>query len=283
METLRRGFVFMALMLGVLSLHATDIPGAASDSLQSVKPRITEHRWLFGLWGRQNLLDTYLSPLTYKGTTHGTLHRTERPARWGKDFRTIMQMSSGFVYAHSPTDDAKELDFQLTLGGGVMKSWAFGNDWRVAVGSLVQGSGGFTYHIANGNNPVQARLALEVVPTASAECSFKCLRRTLKARMQVDAPLFGAMFTPHYGQSYYEIFSLGQRDRNIRLTTPFSAPSARLLATLDFPLRGATLTLGYHADVRQSHVNSLKRHSWSNILVVGFVRHVKRVKNPARP
>ncbi|MBR1732585.1 MAG: DUF3316 domain-containing protein [Alloprevotella sp.] len=276
-----------AAFLCILAVHAHEgdtisAPAppctAAPEAHAALLPDWTEHRWLFGVWGRQNILDTYLSPLEYTGTTHGTLHRSERPAHWGRGVSTVMQMGTTFAYDHSPTDDSKALDLQLAIGGGFTRSWRPATGLRIAAGGLLQGSGGFTYNISNGNNPVQARLALELVPTTLCEYDFRLLRHALRARIQMDLPLAGMMFSPRYGQSYYEIFGLGQRDRNIRLTTPFSAPSARLLATMDIPVGNATLTVGYHADVRQSKVNALKRHAWNNTIVLGFVRHVRRVK-----
>ena len=83
------------------------------------------------------------------------------------------------------------------------------------------------------------------------------------------------MFTPNYGQSYYEIFSLGHTDRNVVPTTPFSAPSLRFLSTVSIPLRRACITLGYKADIRQSSVNRLERHAWNHTFVIGYSRLVQ--------
>ena len=41
------------------------------------------HSTLFGA-GWANVLDTYLSPLSYTGISHGTFHRSERPAHFGE-------------------------------------------------------------------------------------------------------------------------------------------------------------------------------------------------------
>mgnify|MGYP000532505121 FL=1 len=40
---------------------------------------VTERQWLWGA-GRANVLDTYLSPLTYEGPDFAAQHRTERRA-----------------------------------------------------------------------------------------------------------------------------------------------------------------------------------------------------------
>lgn len=243
-------------------------------------PAQTEHRWLFGVVGSQSVLDTYLSPLSYTGISHGTFHRSERPAHFGEGrWSVLFQTAANFSYTNSPTDDGHFFDGQGTIGAGLARVWNPAERWRLTAGALVQGTGGFTYSTRNGNNPAQGRLAAELAPTASCEYSFAIGRMPMKARAQLDVPLCGLMFTPRYGQSYYELFSLGHYDRNIVFSHPFNAPTARLLTTLDFRLRHTWLTIGYEADIRQSDVAGLKRHSWRHSLVIGFVRRVKRIKD----
>ena len=106
-------------------------------------------------------------------------------------------------------------------------------------------------------------------------------RQPLIARYQLDLPLVGLKFSPNYGQSYYEIFELGHYDHNICLTHPFNAFSSRHLITLDIPFRHTTLRVGYLCDIRQSHVNELKYHSYSHAFLLGVVRHLT-IQKPRR-
>ncbi len=140
---------------------------------------------------------------------------------------------------------------------------------------MVQLGGGFTYLTTGGNNPAQGRLAVDAVLSLRADYDFRPGRSGGGITSQLDLPFAGAMFTPNYGQSYYEIFSLGHYDRNVRMTHPFNAPSARWLTTLRLPLAGAMLSLGYLADIRQSDVNGLKRHAWNHHFVIGYVRRLQ--------
>ena len=54
----------------------------------------------------------------------------------------------------------------------------------------------------------------------------------LTARYQVALPLMGIMFSPEYGQSYYEIFSLKHGGKNILFTSLHNNPSLKQMITL---------------------------------------------------
>ena len=134
---------------------------------------------------------------------------------------------------------------------------------------------GFTYLLKSSNNPAQGRLNLHIGCSGIAEKDFTLWKYPFTLRSQMDIPLIGATFSPNFGQSYYEIFSLGNYDKNIRCTHPFNAPSVKWETTLRFPVGHATLTLGYLADIRQYHINHLKFHSWGHSFVIGYVRNLQ--------
>ena len=150
--------------------------------------------------------------------------------------------------------------------------------WSFALGGMAEAESGFTYLVRGGNNPAQGRLGLHLGATGRVVRPFRVGRQWWEARAQVDVPLVGAMFTPNYGQSYYEIFSLGHYDKNVRSTHPWNAPSARLTATLTVPLWGAHLSIGYNGEARQSHVNHLKHHTWNHHFIIGYVRTLRLLR-----
>lgn len=274
-------FLFVAKAMAVVPIVCDS---CAMSSLATLSPhRSTEHQWLWGV-GIANVLDTYLSPLTYKGTDVTWLNRTERQARWGESRVTVLGLyNAHFAYAQSSTDDGKYLDAELTAAGGWHYNWQFGSPttsiphWRVAVGGLVETSGGFTYNTRNGNNPAQGRLGISLLASTLVERNFSFFKQRATARVQLDAQLVGVQFSPVYGQSYYEIFSLGHSQGVVHFTHPGNSPSARLLAMLTLPLKKSNVSLGYLADVRQSKLGGLKRHAWRNTFMIGYTRNITRL------
>lgn len=271
-----RFFLFSAwLLLSFLRGNAAE--SVVADSCQKSAQRVTEHQYLWGL-GKANVLDTYLSPLDYMGWDLTWLNRTERLARWGRGHVTVMGLyNAHFAYVKSPTDDGKEMDAELTACGGWHYNWHFPHQWRVAVGGLMEMSGGFTYNTRNGNNPAQGRLGASLLASAIVERAFRMGNGQARARIELDAQMMGAQFAPAYGQSYYEIFSLGHSSGVVHFTHLGNCPTGRLLASLTLPICRSKITVGYLGDVRQSKLGGLKRHAWRNALMIGYTRNISRL------
>lgn len=64
-------------------------------------------------------------------------------------------------------------------------------------------------------------------------------------RYQVNVPMIGLMFSPHYGQSYYEIFSLGNSSGVIQFTSLHNQPSLRQMLSVDLPIGYTKMRFSY--------------------------------------
>lgn len=271
--------VLMPLALAAFSAHAQECCAVHEGSPRHVipdstgtSPREVQKKWAWGL-GRANVLDTYLSPLEYTGPDFMLYHTTRRATHWGGGrWKAVADYTVHFAYLDSPTDDGRELDTEISAAGGLVHEWHPAPQWRLSAGGLVEGSGGGTYNTRNANNPAQGRLGLQLEATAQAEWSFRLCRKPGCFSLRADVPLTGVQFSPQYGQSYYEIFSLGHTGGIIHFTHPGNVPSVRLQAQAVLPLWGAHLSLGYMGDVRQSKLGGLRRHAWRNGFFIGFRR-----------
>lgn len=244
----------------------------------------TAHANLFGI-GRVRQLDTYLSPVNYSGPQFFYINETER--------------TTALIHQRVQFQSALQLDFSTTqprsekanyLGGNITyaATWHYRflgtplgalptdrhSRFSLMAGPQLAATTGGLYNTRNGNNPAQAYLAAHLAASVQAGYTFRLRRTPVRLREQLDVPLLGAMFSPAYGQSYYEIFSLEQTDHNVCATHPFNAPSLRNQLSVDIALRHATLRAGYLVDVRQSHVNGLRRHAYSQAFMIGWVRNI---------
>ena len=197
---------------------------------------------------------------------------------WGGRVSTQQFYEGNFSYSKNPTKDSEYLSGDIDWRIGWHYNWTPLPALRLMAGLQTGLSCGFVYNTSNGNNPAQGKLSTNIAASGMAIYRFNWLRRRFSVRYQFDMPLAGLMFSPNYGQSYYEIFSLGHYDRDVCLAWPGNAPCFSQLLTVDVPIGSGTLRLGYRCDIRQSHVNNLKSHTWSNLFMIGFVKHFRLVK-----
>ena len=223
--------------------------------------------------GSTNILDTYLSEEHFTGLGLSFLATMEyqKPAR---HWVTIMEHEANLATTKDRAKNKQELEGAYNFYWGRLRTWQL-DDGRLtlqagAVGNL---SLGFIYNTSNSNNPAQARLHLNLMPTAVATYRFCLLGKRLAARYELNLPLCGIQFSPNYGQSYYEIFSRGNYDHNIVPTTFVTAPEWRNLLTLDAALtRRLTIRVGYLGNIQQSRVNGLRQHVWTHRFLIGLTR-----------
>ena len=142
----------------------------------------------------------------------------------------------------------------------------------VKAGGGVDANLGFLYNTRNSNNPAQAYIQLNLAPNIIATYLLRIKGHPILLRYEAQAPLVGLTFAPNYGQSYYELFSKNNYDKNIVPTTFIATPSVRQILTVDYTIHHTTLRLGYEADLQQARLNGLKYHTWSNLFVIGLVR-----------
>ena len=224
--------------------------------------------------GTTNVLDTYLSQEKFKGTGLTFLATRER---WkpGSEWVSLTEHEVNFANVKDRTNTVSELTGDYTLLIGHYRQWNLGR-WDVKAGGMGTMNIGFIYNTSNSNNPAQGRLSLNVMPSGIVGYKFPVWHRQWKVSYEVELPLVGVMFSPNYGQSYYEIFSRGNYDHNIVATTPFSAPNLRHQLMVDCAVSSQlTLRVGYLGHYQQAKVNNLKSHIYNHRIMLGIVRTLR--------
>ncbi len=246
-----------------------------SDSL-----KIITRSTMVGI-GSSNVLDTYLSEEHFSGVGFSFLSSIERQRpkhRWSTLIEHEANISSLKDRAHSKN----ELEGAYNFYWGKLCNWQLlDGRLRLQAGGLINASLGFIYNTSNSNNPAQARFHLNLMPTGTASYQFMLFGLPMNARYELNLPFVGIMFSPNYGQSYYEIFSRGNYDHNIVPTTFISAPEWRHMLTIDARVsKKIKLRLGYLGNMQQYKVNNIRQHVYTHRIIIGITRQFSIIPNP---
>ena len=230
--------------------------------------------------GTANSLDTYLSPLTYRGTelrfTSQVVHnRKER--NWTHTLTHGLRLARESTQTHDAVRLEGGYDFCYSWQRKIVnRTIGYWGRLMVTAGGGVDATVGFRYHAQNSNNPAQLEAALAFTPAMAADWRFFVVspkshrRHALGMRYELAIPLVGVMFSPAFGQSYYEIFARADYDHNLCTIWVGNAPSLRQRLLFNFKLLKRQFFIGYEGDFRQAKVNNIKYHRYTNAAVFGW-------------
>ena len=224
--------------------------------------------------GPTKLLDTYLTPEKFSGTGFTYLYiKDYAPADSLRHWTTTIEHELDFSSTKDRSGNANDLEGTYNLYWGRYYNVRPIQNLRLQLGAAANANLGFVYNMTSSNNPAQARTAINIMPSAKAAYDFSIARQPFTVSYGLMLPLVGVMFSPNYGQSYYEIFAKGNYDHNIVPTTFISAPTFRQMASIDwhFSARWA-LRLAYLGNYQQAQVNNLKQHTYTHRVMLGITR-----------
>ena len=227
-----------------------------------------------------NNLDTYLSGYNYRGVGYHYNHENFRDAMFGKHKLKYQTLFSGIVGA-TELYDSKQYSLMLKQSWSAYQPFKVGERLQLLAGAQMQLAVGALYIPTNGNNLVSAKVNSSLAASGMAIYKIPLRTKAVTARYQIDIPLVGVAFSPAFGQSYYEIFGLGNYSNILHVTHPFNAPSWRHIVSADIPLgkkERTTLRASYIADIYQTDINELRTHIYSHTFSVGIVKTLYNIK-----
>ena len=262
----RRFCLAILLFLCITSIHAQ-------------KDSIITRSTLYGI-GHTNLLDTYLSPMEYTGPELRILRENMRMTKYleGKVSRQSL-FQANVTMTENKAGTGSEFAFLANWNLAYHYQFPINENLKLLAGPNLDLNGGMIYNFRNSNNPVNAKVYANLGASGMAIYHFKVKEHPFILRYQMNVPLIGLMFSPEYGQPYYEMSISHNWGKNLCFTSLHNQPALRQFLTLDFPIRKSNLRIGYICDIQQAKVNHLKSHMWSHAFMIGFVKHFHLV-NP---
>jgi hypothetical protein len=238
--------------------------------------------------GRYSLLDSYLSPgqpMHYTGTGIGFLSERMKMTPLA-DYRISRNQYAriDLALANNPSGAASTASGFLEYSLGYHRHFRPTTNLKLLAGLSAHGLLGFLYNTRNGNNPATVKADIDLNLSAMAIYRLVIGNYPLTLRYRVEAPFVGIFFAPHYGQSYYEIFDLGNDAGVLPFASLHNKQAVRNLLTVDFGVGPVTLRTGYLYSYYRTDVYGIQSRIASGTFLLGIVREFvsfsgKRLKN----
>ena len=228
-------------------------------------------------FGFTTLYDSYLSPLPYDGLQLSILSEKIKPT----------SLFDGKIVTQELADIDAALVFNpagTALMYAVALRYAYGGFYRfqpvkkVQLFAGLQGetSIGCFYNPRNSNNPVNAKLHLNWNLSGIAAYRFLIFKQPVQLRYQIELPVCGMLFSPEFGQSYYEI-GLGDSAPLIYFARWGNQFIVRNLFSIEIPISQYSVRLSYLNNYHETSINQLDTKIQSNLFFLGFSRYFHTV------
>jgi len=271
-------------LLIITLLYLVIAPLSAQTDEEQDTPLSVNEGTLVGI-GHYNIKNTYLSDIKYTGWGLRILNERMRKTSLFDNRLSAQQIF--YVDLSSTYNPAKTIG---ALSGFVEYSYGYhyrfqpSSRFKLLAGGAVHGLLGFLYNTQSSNNPFALNADVDLNLSGVAIYSLHIRKYPLTLRYQLDIPFTGASFAPKYGQSYYEIFGLGNYDGIISFTSLHNKFAMRNYMTVDFPAGNFTIRAGYFNKLYYTDIHNIQTRHLSHYFMVGFAKEFvsfggKKLKN----
>ena len=228
-------------------------------------------------------MDTYLSPgapeRNYTGAGFSVLHERMQMTRLADQRISRQQLFRGeLARTENGASTATDLAGFATYSLGYHYHFTTPlPDLQLLAGAMAQGWLGFIYNTRNGNNPASTKADADLRLSAMAFYTLRIKGYPIRLRYQGAIPFAGVCFSPHYNQSYYEIFDLGNHAGVVQFNSFHNKWAYQQLLTADFPVGALTLRVGFLGNYYRTDLNAIQSHVVSRSFVIGLAVETVKV------
>ena len=221
-------------------------------------------------FGTSGVYDTYLSPLNYKGDNVGLYYEQTKNTGLMKGHISAQHIfNANYSWSNNNTGTASYYSGIVEYNYGLHYRFNPAGKWRFFTGMQAGGLLGFVYNTRNDNNPATGKAHLNLSLSEIVNYKLQIHKHPILFRDQVAIPFIGALYSPQYGESYYEI-SLGDASHLVHLASFNNYLSLRNMLSVEFPFNNFTLRLAYYFSYYDTRINSLNTRLITNTYYIGF-------------
>ena len=254
----------ITLILLVLSFVVS-----AQNNTDEKKYPLTSNTNSFNL-STLSFLDPYLSPLNYSGLGLGYSTESRRFLNeMDYKYSTLSKFRFGAGIALNPKLTSDLLYFGANYGWGIEYHLMSINGIKLQVGGLWDADFGFKNVERNINNPVNLDMATNLNLTGLASYDIILKQKTLKLKLALQTPLFGFMFVPRAGASYFEMFELGNLTDALHFSSIHNKRGIDGKLSIDVPFNHSVWSFGLKMNELRYSANDLVFNRSEFSLLVG--------------
>jgi hypothetical protein len=259
-------YVFVGLLVGFTQAYSQGESKPVSPIL------LTYQSTMIGI-GETRAYDSYLSPLKYEGANLGLIYEEmRRMTSVGENIFSQHFFTLDFAKTKNPTKSANDYVGNIEYAYGLYQRFEPLPKLHLHGGLQADALIGFIYNDRNGNNPASLKTAFNLNLSGIAGYQFQIKKQSFLLRYQLNIPFAGLVFSPEYGQSYYEI-SMDEGAEIIYPASFHNQLAMRNLFSVELPFPSCTLHLAYMNWIYETKINSLDTHILSNSFYVGFSKN----------
>jgi hypothetical protein len=221
-------------------------------------------------YGTSSVYDSYLSPLNYKGNNVGLYYEQMK--------------NTGLLHGNVSAQHLFNVDYSWTKNNpgtasyytgifeynyGLLYRFKPAKSWQFFAGPQVGGLLGFVYNTRNDNNPATGKAHLNLNFSAMVNYKLQIHSQPVRFRDQINLPFLGAMYSPQFGESYYEI-SLGDTKHLVHWASFHNYLSISNMLTVEIPFNRFTLLLSHHFSLYETRINHLDTRLITRTFYIGF-------------
>ena len=221
-------------------------------------------------YGTSNVYDSYLSPLNYTGENVGLYYeQMKNTGLMNENVSAQHLLNANYSWSKNNAGTASYYTGIVEYNYGLHYRFKPADKWQIFTGMQAGGLVGFVYNTRNGNNPATGKAHLNLNLSALADYKLQIRSQPIHFRDQFSLPFIGAMYSPQYGESYYEI-GLGDTKNLVHLASFHNYLSVRNLLSAEIPLNSFTLRLSYYFSLYETRINGLDTRLITNTFYIGF-------------